>query len=70
MTIRTRKLIGAVALLALIIVYSLLAMGVAIVLQVNQASKALELAYYIVAGMAWTVPAGAIIYWMGRPDRA
>ena len=67
MTMRTRKLIGAVALLLLITVYSFAAMMVAIALQVN-ASKWVEVIYYIVAGMAWIVPAGAIIWWMQQPD--
>lgn len=67
MTMRTRKLIGAVALLLLITVYSFSAMMVAIALQVN-ASKWVEVIYYIVAGLAWTVPAGAIIWWMQQPD--
>lgn len=67
MTMRTRKLIGAVALLVLITVYSLAAMMVAIALQVN-ASKWVEVLYYIIAGLAWTIPAGAIIWWMQQPD--
>ena len=67
MTIRTRKLIGAIALLVLLTVYSLAAMMVAIALQVN-ASKIVEVLYYIVAGLAWTIPAGAIIWWMQQPD--
>ena len=67
MTIRTRKFIGAIALLVLITVYSLVAMMVAIALQVN-ASKWVEVLYYVVAGLAWTIPAGAIIWWMQQPD--
>lgn len=67
MTIRTRKFIGAIALLVLITVYSFAAMMVAIALQVN-ASKWVEVIYYIVAGLAWTIPAGAIIWWMQQPD--
>lgn len=70
MNIRTRKLIGTFGLLALMIVYALLAAGVAVVLQVNQAGRVAELAYYVVAGMAWTIPAGALIWWMGRPDKS
>ena len=66
-TIRTRKFIGAIALLVLLTVYALLAMMVAVALQVN-ASKWVELIYYIVAGLAWTIPAGAIIWWMQQPD--
>lgn len=66
MTIRTRKLIGAVMLLALVVIYTMLAMAVAVVLQVNQASKFAEFAYYVVAGLLWVLPAGAIISWMAR----
>lgn len=65
MRMRTRKLIGTVALLVLVIVYSLVAMMVAIALQVN-ASKLVEVIYYFVAGLAWVIPAGAIIWWMQK----
>jgi len=68
MTIRTRKLIGTIVLLVFLAVYALLAMAVAIVLQVKTSSKLVELAYYAVAGLAWVLPAGLIISWMGRPD--
>jgi hypothetical protein len=42
-------------------------MMVAIVLQVN-ASPLVEVIYYVVAGLAWVIPAGAIIWWMQKPD--
>jgi len=67
MTPRTRKLAGTILLLILIAVYALLAMGVAVVMQVNDASKAAELIYYVVAGLLWVLPAGLIIRWMQRP---
>ncbi len=67
MTIRTRKLIGAIVLILFLTVYALVAMMVAIALQVN-ASKLVEVFYYIVAGLLWVIPAGAIIWWMQRPD--
>jgi hypothetical protein len=66
-TIRTRKLIGAIVLILFLTVYALVAMMVAIALQVN-ASKLVEVFYYIVAGLLWVIPAGAIIWWMQRPD--
>ncbi|MGI9410674.1 MAG: DUF2842 domain-containing protein [Hyphomicrobiaceae bacterium] len=66
MHIRVRKLIGAVALIVFLTIYALLAMVAAITLQVN-ASKWIEVIYYVVAGLAWTIPAGAIIWWMQRP---
>ena len=64
--IRTRKLIGAIVLLVFLTVYALLAMVAAMVLQVN-ASKWVEVLYYVVAGLAWTIPAGVIVWWMQRP---
>jgi hypothetical protein len=65
MTLRTRKLVGTLLLLALLVVYALLAMAAAMVLQV-QASKLVELAFYVVAGLAWTLPAAWLIHWMHR----
>jgi hypothetical protein len=68
MTQRKRKLIGTIALLALIMVYAMLALAVAIVLQVRDANKIAELIYYVVAGLLWVVPAAWLISWMQRPD--
>jgi hypothetical protein len=62
-----RKLAGTIALLVFLSIYALLAMAAAIVLQVN-ASRAVELAYYVVAGLGWVIPAGFIVTWMQRPD--
>jgi hypothetical protein len=67
MTQRTRKLAGTIVLLLFLSVYALVAMLVAVVLQVN-ASKTVELIYYVVAGLLWVLPAGALITWMQRPD--
>lgn len=69
MNIRTRKLIGTIVLMLFLAVYALLAMAAAIVLQVHEASKLVELAYYVVAGLLWVIPAAGVIWWMGRPDR-
>jgi peptidoglycan/LPS O-acetylase OafA/YrhL len=68
MTQRKRKLLGTVALLALVAVYAVLAVAVAIVLQVQNASKLAELVYYVVAGLLWVLPAGLLISWMQKPD--
>jgi peptidoglycan/LPS O-acetylase OafA/YrhL len=64
---RLRKLIGLVAMLALIIFYALLVMTVAVTTSVPD-NKAIEFTYYLITGIAWVLPAGAIIYWMQRPD--
>ena len=66
MTMRTRKLIGTILLLLLIVVYSLAAMAVAMVLQMQSANKIVELIYYILAGTLWVVPAAIIIKWMQK----
>jgi prepilin signal peptidase PulO-like enzyme (type II secretory pathway) len=68
MTQRQRKLAGTIALIALITVYALLALAVAVVLQVRDANKAVEFAYYVVAGLLWVLPAGWLIWWMQKPD--
>ncbi|MBA2127640.1 DUF2842 domain-containing protein [Hyphomicrobium methylovorum] len=67
MTLRTRKFIGTIALFALVTVYALIALAVAIVLQVHEANKLVELVYYVVAGLLWVLPAGVIIWWMQKP---
>ncbi len=69
MTMRSRKFFGTIALFILITVYAFLAMMVAIALQVN-ASPLVEVIYYVVAGLAWVIPAGAIVWWMQKPDPA
>ena len=64
---RTRKLFGTMALLAFVSAYCLLAMAAAIVMQVNKAGPAAELAFFALAGLLWVPPAAWIIWWMQRP---
>lgn len=68
MNMRMRKLLGTVLLMVMIIVYALIAMVVAVALEVNTTSKYVELAYYAIAGLLWVVPAALIIKWMSRED--
>ena len=44
------------------------ALAAAVVLQVQNASKLVELIYYVVAGLLWVLPAGFVIKWMQQPD--
>jgi hypothetical protein len=69
MTVRTRKLIGTVALLALVIVWALLAMAFAQVLVVH-ANGLVKFIYYSLVGMGWVLPAMPLISWMSKPDKA
>lgn len=70
MTMRTRKLVGTILLMVMITIYALLAMVVAMILEVNTTSKLVELVYYAVAGLLWVLPAAWIIRWMSQDDAA
>ena len=69
MSIRIRKLIGAVALLILVTVWTLLAMAIAQFPPIFN-NGLIAAAYYVVAGIGWILPAMPLIKWMsggGRP---
>jgi hypothetical protein len=67
MTIRTRKFIGAIALLVLVVVWSLLGMAAA-QMPVIAGSGWWQAIYYVVVGIGWVLPAMPIISWMAKPD--
>ena len=69
MPIRLRKLIGAVALIVLVTMWALIAMALALFPAIK-ANHAIEVIYYVVAGLAWVLPAMPLIRWMMRPDPA
>ena len=65
MTIRTRKFFGTIALLVLVVAWSLL--GMVIAQTPWLASSGLYQAiFYVVAGLGWVLPAMPIISWMSR----
>lgn len=68
MHIRTRKLIGTVGLLVLVTVWALLMMAFAQFALRAQSGWVAAL-FYLVAGLAWVLPAMPLIAWMQRPDR-
>ena len=67
MTIRTRKFVGAIALLLLVVVWSLMGMTAAQTPWLAN-SGVLQVIFYVVAGLGWVLPAMPIISWMSRPD--
>jgi hypothetical protein len=67
MSIRTRKFLGAIALLLLAFVWSMIGMVMAQFPLIAN-SGALQWVYYIVVGMGWVLPAMPIVSWMLRPD--
>jgi hypothetical protein len=67
MPIRLRKLIGAFALIALVVIWALVAMALA----QSPAIKAngfVEVIYYVVAGLGWVLPGMLLVRWMSKPD--
>jgi len=67
MTIRTRKFLGTIFLLVLVVVWSLLGMTIAQTPWLAN-SGLLQAIFYVVAGIGWVLPAMPIISWMARPD--
>jgi hypothetical protein len=69
MPVRVKKLIGTILLVVFVCVYALTAMTVAAA-KLPGTSGLVQLAYYVVAGLAWVIPAGALIAWMQKPRRS
>lgn len=69
MNIRTRKAIGTFATVAFLIVYALIAMAVGGAFAVGR-GVAVELGFYVVAGVLWLPVVMTIVRWMARPDAA
>ena len=68
MTIRTRKFFGAIALIVLAAVWSLIGMATAQMPAIAN-SGLLQAVFYVVVGLGWVLPAMPIVSWMSRPDR-
>jgi hypothetical protein len=66
---RIRKLIGTVALLGLVVVWSLLAMALAQIVLVRT-NGVLDFVYYVVAGLGWVPLAMLLISWMSRGEKS
>jgi hypothetical protein len=65
MPLRLRKFIGAVALFVLVIVWALVAMALAQAPTIRD-NAYLSVAYYVIAGLGWVLPALPLISWMSR----
>ncbi|HWM46664.1 MAG TPA: DUF2842 domain-containing protein [Xanthobacteraceae bacterium] len=68
MSMRTRKLVGGIALILLVIVWALLAMAFAQVPAIFE-NALVAFVYYVLAGLGWVLPAMPLVSWMARPDR-
>jgi hypothetical protein len=69
MRLRTRKLIGAVGLLVLAIVWPLLMLGLGYS-RLSAYYAPAQVVFFLVLGVIWLLPAALLIRWMQRPDRS
>ena len=65
MSLRLRKFIGAIALFVLVIAWALVAMALAQMPAIRD-NSIISVAYYVIAGLGWIVPAMPLIAWMSR----
>lgn len=63
---RLRKLIGTFVLVVCVPIYALIVMTIAIAVLPGTAWW-IQGIYYVVAGLAWVLPAGLLITWMVKP---
>jgi hypothetical protein len=67
MTIRSRKFLGTIFLLMLVVIWSLMGMTFAQTPWLAN-SGLLQAIFYVVAGLGWVLPAMPIVSWMSRRD--
>lgn len=67
MHIRTRKLIGTIALVVFLAIYAWIAVLIGAG-RVSHAPHWVQFVYFLAAGLLWVLPAGLLIRWMQRPD--
>jgi hypothetical protein len=65
MSLRLRKFIGAIALFVLVVVWALVAMALAQMPAIRE-NAFISVAYYVIAGIGWCLPAIPIFRWMSR----
>ena len=65
MPLRLRKFIGAILLITLVVSWALVAMALAQAPAIK-ANGFIEVIYYVVAGLAWVLPAMPLVRWMSR----
>lgn len=64
---RHRKFLGAIIMIAFVLLYGPIAMALA-ESRILAAPHAVQVAAYIVLGLAWVLPLMPLIRWMERPD--
>lgn len=64
-----RKFVGMVLLVIFVVVYAFVAMVIGD-MTLQQSSTLVRFIYFAIAGLAWVIPAGAIIWWMERGGKS
>ncbi len=64
---RTRKLVGAIVILAFVLVYGPIAMALA-ESRIMEAPELVRVLAYVTLGLAWVLPVMPVIRWMEKPD--
>lgn len=67
MKIRMRKFIGTILLVLFLVAYALVAMSLG-ASKIVGGPYIIQVIYFLIAGLAWIIPAGILIRWMARPD--
>lgn len=67
MTIRTRKLLGTIAIVSFSSFYFFVAITIALA-RLPDTSVLTQLGFYFVTTLIWFVFAAAVIYWMEKPQ--
>ena len=65
---RLRKLVGTAVFVIFVSFYALVAMTIGAA-KLPDASGLVQLIYFLVAGLAWVIPAMPLIAWMQKPDK-
>ena len=68
MPLRLKKLIGTILLIILVIVYALVATAVAVA-RLSESGPLVHLAFFLLTGLLWILPAMGIIKWLILPPR-
>ncbi|TGD94699.1 DUF2842 domain-containing protein [Methylobacterium nonmethylotrophicum] len=65
---RTRSFVGAIAMIAFVMIYAPLAMALADS-RIAETPPLVQSVLYAILGIAWIFPLMPLIRWMERPDR-
>ncbi|MYZ48489.1 DUF2842 domain-containing protein [Propylenella binzhouense] len=65
---RIRKLVGTLVLVAFVLLYALVVMTIAAA-KLPGTSSWVQLAFFVVGGLVWVIPAAVLVWWMAKPDR-